>query len=249
MYCEECGKQIPDDSRFCDGCGAKVWPVERQDAPPPQNWQDPYRSGQSSYDAPEKEKKGRGMTVLIAALGVVAVVLIGVLIFLGVKVFGGKNGGDVEIAGAETTSEAGMEEEKEESKKEAKTSEASVESSVTAAPTVPSTAPTTTAPVTTAAATAAESEYVLPGSDSVYLTEADLVGLTKEQLRIARNEIYARHGRKFKDAALNEYFMSKSWYTPLYEPNQFEALGDSVFNDYEVANRKLIADYEKKMGY
>ena len=72
------------------------------------------------------------------------------------------------------------------------------------------------------------------------------MGLTREQLRLARNEIYARHGRKFKDAALDEYFRSKSWYMPTIEPDNFN---ENVFNDYEIANRKLIADYEKKMGY
>lgn len=92
----------------------------------------------------------------------------------------------------------------------------------------------------------AAAEYILPTSNSVYLTEADLAGLSKEELRLARNEIYARHGRKFKDAALNEYFMSKSWYVPLIDPGHFN---ENVFNDYETANRKLIADYEKKMGY
>ena len=24
MFCENCGKQIPDGSAFCDGCGAKL---------------------------------------------------------------------------------------------------------------------------------------------------------------------------------------------------------------------------------
>ena len=95
--------------------------------------------------------------------------------------------------------------------------------------------------------TAAQGNYILPDSASSYLTEADLAGLTKEELRLARNEIYARHGRIFKDADLNAYFMSKSWYTPLYEPEQFDE--DAMFNEYEKANRQLISDYEEKMGY
>lgn len=35
-----------------------------------------------------------------------------------------------------------------------------------------------------------------------------------EDLRILRNEIYARHGRVFKDAELQKYFESQTWYQP-----------------------------------
>ncbi len=28
MFCEKCGNEIPDNSKFCAGCGAKVEPVE-----------------------------------------------------------------------------------------------------------------------------------------------------------------------------------------------------------------------------
>ena len=27
MFCRECGRQLPDYARFCDGCGAKVYSV------------------------------------------------------------------------------------------------------------------------------------------------------------------------------------------------------------------------------
>jgi hypothetical protein len=90
------------------------------------------------------------------------------------------------------------------------------------------------------------SEYLLPGSDSQYLTEADLYGFTAEQCRLARNEIYARHGRIFKDEALQEYFNSCSWYEPLIEPDDFQ---ESSLNVYEVANRDLIVKYEEEKGY
>lgn len=94
--------------------------------------------------------------------------------------------------------------------------------------------------------TALSSGYVLPGSDSRYITRAELDGLTKEQCRLARNEIYARHGRKFKDAQLQAYFNSCSWYVPTVEPGNFS---ESVFNAYEKANKDLIVAYEKEKGY
>lgn len=37
-------------------------------------------------------------------------------------------------------------------------------------------------------------EYVLPDSDSRYLNMKDLEGLGADECRIARNELYARHG-------------------------------------------------------
>lgn len=56
--------------------------------------------------------------------------------------------------------------------------------------------------------------YILPYSDSTYLTKSDLAGLTKRDLRIARNEIYARYGYVFDSKDLQNYFNSQSWYYP-----------------------------------
>lgn len=84
-------------------------------------------------------------------------------------------------------------------------------------------------------------DYILPNSSSTYLTRADLSGLTQEQLRLARNEIYARHGRKFKTKELQDYFNSKSWYTGTIESNAFK---DDYLNMYEKENIKLIQSLE-----
>lgn len=93
---------------------------------------------------------------------------------------------------------------------------------------------------------AVNSEYILPDSDSRYLTEDDLAGLSAEQCRLARNEIYARHGRRFQDAGLQLYFDSCSWYSGTIDPADFS---DSVFNEYERANSRLIVEYERAHGY
>lgn len=89
-------------------------------------------------------------------------------------------------------------------------------------------------------------EYILPFSDVEYLSEYDLMGLSKDELKIARNEIYARHGRMFNDANLQAYFNSCSWYTPSISPENFS---DSMLNEVEIANRDLIVSYETEMGY
>lgn len=85
--------------------------------------------------------------------------------------------------------------------------------------------------------------YILEGSDTRYISVSDLETLTKEELKIARNEIYARHGRKFEDETLRTYFSQFDWYNPVIEPNDFE---ESMLNDYEIANRDLIVQYEKQ---
>ena len=74
-------------------------------------------------------------------------------------------------------------------------------------------------------------------SDRRLLTVADLQGLSSDQLRIARNEIYARKGRFFKDQSLTAHFSQFSW----YQPNRWEV----TLNDIEHANVKLIQSLEK----
>lgn len=91
-----------------------------------------------------------------------------------------------------------------------------------------------------------QSEYILPYSDSRYIDETELAELNAEQCRLARNEIYARHGRKFNSTDLQDYFNAQSWYTPTVEASAFS---EAVFNEYEKANRDLILAYEKKKGY
>ncbi|OIK13024.1 hypothetical protein BIV60_15210 [Bacillus sp. MUM 116] len=58
------------------------------------------------------------------------------------------------------------------------------------------------------------SDYILPDSDKKVLSLVDIDIIPKWRLRIARNEIYARHGYVFKSKDLEKYFSSKSWYHP-----------------------------------
>ena len=116
----------------------------------------------------------------------------------------------------------------------------------TAPAVVPTILPTTvpTAVPTPAPTADPASAYLLPDSDSRYLTEEDLKGLSHEQLCFARNEIFARHGRIFKTQQIADYFNSKPWYRGTVSAEAFQ---DSVFNAYERANITLISNYEKKM--
>ncbi len=86
---------------------------------------------------------------------------------------------------------------------------------------------------------------IFPDSDVEKLTEADLEGLSSEELRIARNEIYARRGRIFVDKELQAHFEQMEWYSPMFTADEFD---ESVLNENELYNLKLIGDYEKKTG-
>ncbi|RKF50464.1 hypothetical protein BCY92_21770 [Bacillus wiedmannii] len=54
--------------------------------------------------------------------------------------------------------------------------------------------------------------FIFPDSDIRKLTSADLTYVSKEQLKIARNEIYARHGHLFQTQDMQSYFSKQSWY-------------------------------------
>lgn len=92
------------------------------------------------------------------------------------------------------------------------------------------------------------SEYIIPDSDSRYLTEEDLINLTPQQRSYARNEIYARKGRKFSSVELQEYFATKGWYEPLYEAQYFDENLEQFCNDYEMKNGTFISEFEAKVG-
>lgn len=85
------------------------------------------------------------------------------------------------------------------------------------------------------------SEYICWYSDQIILTEDEISWMDKEQLRIARNEIYARHGRKFDSADLQERFNSCSWYRGTVDPDKFD---DSVLSEVEKKNLKTIEKIE-----
>lgn len=64
--------------------------------------------------------------------------------------------------------------------------------------------------------------------------------LSKQTLRLMRNEIYARHGYIFKDIELQNYFSKQSWYKP---DKSFEVQRISKF---ESAFIKYLKDIEDK---
>jgi YARHG domain-containing protein len=91
-----------------------------------------------------------------------------------------------------------------------------------------------------------DSSFIFSDSNSRYLNEDDLIGLSKEDLGYARNEIFARYGYFFSSPKYSSYFHRKTWYDR--HALQIDA-GDKpedYLNDYEIQNIKLIKKYENK---
>lgn len=73
------------------------------------------------------------------------------------------------------------------------------------------------------------------------ISAAMLHGLSLNELRLLRNEVYARHGRQFQAPWLSQYFFSQPWYQP-----------DDNFKDEELTgpdkqNVETIVAYENKI--
>jgi len=86
---------------------------------------------------------------------------------------------------------------------------------------------------------------LLPGDMQFFenkaITEQMLQGLSLHELRLLRNEVYARHGRMFRAEWLQQYFFFQPWYTP-----------DENFKDEELSgndklNVETIVKFENRV--
>ena len=73
------------------------------------------------------------------------------------------------------------------------------------------------------------------------VTEALLKGLSLHELRLLRNEVYARRGRAFRTEWLSQYFYSQPWYDPR------EDFTEPELSDTEKKNIETIVAYERKV--
>jgi hypothetical protein len=73
------------------------------------------------------------------------------------------------------------------------------------------------------------------------ITEKMLEGLGLNELRILRNEVYARRGKSFKSGWLADYFGEEPWYTPKKD------FSEDQLSDTEVRNVATIVKVERKL--
>ena len=258
MFCTKCGNELPVNAKFCTKCGTKVeafQPGAIQPNPTPQKASVPQPQQKknekvtktknsekiSNKNKNETEKKsGSGaMVYLLIGAAVLIIILIAIIVLLFIKGNQPAKQDDIidkPVVTTEQTTETEMSTEQTDRKEASeKTSEVINKEDTTG-----------NEDMGTDGAVGEEAEYILPESASRLLTEADLENLTQEDLRIARNEIYARHGRKFLDEGLQEYFNGKSWYNGTIEPDDFK---EDMLSEIERTNEDTIVNYETKMGY
>ena len=84
--------------------------------------------------------------------------------------------------------------------------------------------------------------YLLPDANTYYISESEISWMTDNELMLARNEFYARRGRKFDTKFIRDYFKSQGWYKGKIKPQNFSPM---VFNKYEQANVDYIRAYER----
>lgn len=106
---------------------------------------------------------------------------------------------------------------------------------------IPSVGPTIL-PASPASEPINQHEYVLPFSATRAVARQDLTGLTPWELKVARNEIYARHGRPFVHQDLTCYFEKQQWYgiDPEYTEDSLSTL--------ETSNAVFILNFEKEIN-
>ena len=86
---------------------------------------------------------------------------------------------------------------------------------------------------------------LLPGDMELFenkaITEQMLHGLSLHELRLLRNEVYARHGRMFRAEWLQQYFFTQPWYTP------DENFKDESLSGNDKLNVETIAKVENRI--
>ena len=244
MFCSKCGKQVRDGMNYCTNCGEPVKKDEggvnlkKDDDKVGSTATLPHGNVSGKSNKAKKTKKNKGVKIVVITIA-------GIILALLLILFALVQTGIISISVDDSTNQESVldkksklskrEKEKERRAKEKESEEGDV---TTQAQTVqPATMPSTVA---------INNEFILPDSSVRILDKSELVGFSAEQCRLARNEIYAKHGRMFDDAGLQNYFNSRSWYHGTIPAKQFN---DNMLSDIEIQNRNLIIAFEKEMGY
>lgn len=87
-----------------------------------------------------------------------------------------------------------------------------------------------------------EGDYIIADSGTRLIDKSELKDMNKKELGLARNEIYARHGRKFQMYEYQSYFETKSWYKG--NPNYDYTDDNKNLNSIELKNVETILSVE-----
>jgi len=241
MICPNCGAESRAGSRTCSSCGKKLPMAEREN--------------KLVY---HRRKRHRGSAIATAIITLGALFLLGgAAMYLKTTLEGiGKDKPvsmeqqmeeDPVVEKPEVTPEENLPEtpepekpEKTEEKTEEETEEETTPEEDTPAEEKPE-EPVPADPLPGEAVEEAPREWMFPDSSERLLTQADIEGLTQWELKVARNEIYARHGRLFTSKDLQAHFNACSWYKGTIAPENFS---DTMLNTTELANVKFLKNAE-----
>ena len=262
MYCPQCGHQIPDTADFCPQCGTPLHkrPAASLDATqvvPPVAPTPPLPPRPSAGTTPSPAPAGsnRGLKIAIGCL-VAALVAVGVWFCVAdpADVFGHGPRSQMEAQrqAQETADAKQAQKEAEEAAKDAQEKQEEAEKRAREAEEAQKSQEAQDKAEhdaddledQVARGMASSSDYALEDTRTHAYTAEELEDLSNYQLFIVRNEIFARYGRKFKNPDLAAYFGSKSWYTPLYDGEEFDAMPDPL-TPAEKANCDTILALEQ----
>lgn len=88
--------------------------------------------------------------------------------------------------------------------------------------------------------------YILDGSDKRIITRNEVLALDNNEMTLALNEIFARHGRRFNTPSIQAYFDKQSWYKGTIAASDFD---EDVLSATERTNVNTILSVMEEKGY
>ncbi|GAA4111441.1 hypothetical protein GCM10022393_09140 [Aquimarina addita] len=85
--------------------------------------------------------------------------------------------------------------------------------------------------------------YYYPEASFIKFNEDDISNLTFSELKIVRNELYAKHGYKFNNENIATIFYKKEWYKK-FESKGGELTKNVILSDIEKHNVEIIRKVE-----
>lgn len=238
-YCPFCGTFNEGDADFCCGCGKRL------------NEENLYTEFETYEEPSGRSGKGKIKVILIGVVAALAIALIGGGVY-GLLTSDKDDEDDTRIEerqdsedkGDEKKTEKETEEEKEAAEKKAEEEKKAAEEAEKAKKEEEEKKAEEERKKAEEEKKKEAEEYILPQSSTTALSSNDIKGLSLKELNYARNEIFARHGRKFASAELQNYFNSKSWYKGTIEPSDFDSNYMDTLSSTEKSNIELLKKEE-----
>lgn len=269
MYCKNCKKEFSGTGKFCPICGGqltkqnlpqpetKPGPVKKKEMP-----RQPVKTEERASISPQQKKNKHTAAIIIVVLALM--LFVASVAVIAVNVLGHER--EPEKTEKEllsvTDSAAGTETGEPDAAQKRKETQEEIAGSKTAAAKEPNigqkatddtdntddmddTDDTEESLSEDGSELVLELWYLLPESNERILTEEDIEGMSVREINYAKNEIYARHGRRFRAEELQIYFDSQPWYEGTVEPDDFD---DKVLSEIEKKNAEFLQAAETALG-